>query len=1000
MSEIMTPMPFDRLMGWAIAEYREQGRIFGIRKEKFYSNAGGTTLEIFGERIASPIGPAAGPNSQLAQNIVAAFLAGSRFVELKTVQKMDGDELRACVPRPCINAEDEGYNVEWSTELTVQQAMEEYIKAWLAVHVLAAELELDGRCVFNMSVGYDLEGIKGDKVNGYIDGMRNAAETAVWKQSVAWLWENRALFTRLTEGEIDAIPARVSDSVTLSTLHGCPPQEIERIAKYLLEEKGVHTFVKCNPTLLGYEKARAILDRMGYTYISFDEHHFQNDLQYADAVAMLRRLQSCADGRRLAFGVKITNTFPVQIKRGELPGEEMYMSGRSLFPLSITVATMLAADFDGKLTISYSGGADYFNIADIFAAGIRPVTVATTILKPGGYERLRQLAETLEPIMKAPWQGVDPAAMKRLADSLPDREEYRKENRPAASRKTSLPLGLFDCFQAPCREGGCPIEQQIPTYLRLVAEERYDDAFRVIAVDNAVPSLTGTICNHACQSVCTRMDYESPLEIRGAKLLAADAAQEAYTAGLTPPTLRTGKRAVVIGAGPAGVSAALFLRRNGVAVTVLEKRDRPFGIVEYIIPGFRIGKDALDRDFAMAEKLGVEFRFGAEAPALEALREVYDFVVLAVGAWKECPPIVKEGQEKLLDALAFLEESKQADCKVPLGRRVAVIGGGDVAMDCARAAKRAPGVEKVTLVYRRTRDFMPADAEEVRLALEDGVELVELHAPLRYLDGKLHCEKMKLGDWEPGGRRSVLGTGEEVVLDFDNVISAVGARVEDSLFRAAGLELDGRGRPSLSAGCESSLPGVYVAGDCKAGPSTIVQAVADAKAAARDILGKLGLSHDFVRLPEPPALETLYDRKGVLKAACKGSADGGRCLACNTLCELCCDVCPNRANVRVPVPGMRDHAQILHIDGMCNECGNCGTFCPHDGNPYKDKLTLFWSEEGLRDSENRGFYPAGDGSYLIRTEDGQVKTVSQDGLPQEWKPFVAAVSKQYSYYMV
>ncbi len=1001
MSEIMRPMPFARLMNWALGEYSRRGSVFGVRKDKFYVNSSGGSISIFGQRLGSPIGPAAGPNSQLAQNIVASYLAGCRFMELKTVQKMDGEELRKCVPRPCINAEDEGYNVEWSTELTVPEAFGEYVKAWIAIHVLgrATLVAGDRDFVFNMSVGYDIDGIKSPKIDSYIEGMKDASATDVWRECTAWLRDNVKNIPNVGMADIDAISPRVSDSVTLSTLHGCPPEQIELMAKYLLEEKKVHAFIKCNPTLLGYKKARALLDGMGYGYIDFDDHHFQNDLQYADAVGMLQRLKEYAAARARAFGVKITNTFPVKIARGELPGEEMYMSGRALFPLSINVAARLAEDFDGALPISYSGGADAFNIVDIFKTGIQPITVATTILKPGGYGRCRQLASLLEPHMSPEWKGIDKRALSALADSLQTRKNYRKEHRPAASRKTAEPLPLFDCYQAPCKSGGCPIEQQIPEYLHHVARGDHAAAFRIIAVDNAVPSVTGTLCNHACQGKCTRMDYDSPLHIRNAKLIASDTAQKAFTDALKPPAIKTEKKAVIVGAGPAGVSAALFLRRNGVAVTVLEKRDRPFGIVEYVIPEFRIASGTIRRDFEMAEKMGVDFRFGVpEVSDIAALRKEYDFVLLAVGAWKESAPAVNEGEARMLDALAFLENSKRSRCRVDLGRKVAVIGGGDVAMDCARAAVRAPGVEEVTIVYRRTREFMPAEAEEIRLALDEGVGLVELLAPVRYDPGVLRCERMTLSDRDASGRRGVVGLGAYDDLRFDTVICATGARVDGSAFAAAGLKLDGRKRPELNSANESSVAGVYVIGDCRAGPSTIVAAVADAKRAARDILKKLSLADDFVKIDAPQNIETLYGRKGVLRAELAGSLDAERCLVCDQLCEMCCDVCPNRANVRVAVDGFRDSGQIVHIDALCNECGNCGVFCPHKGNPYLDKLTVFESEEDFRDSKNRGFLKTGVNAYLFRLEDGSELScgLGDPRVPERFAAVVRAVEKEFA----
>ena len=379
MSELMTPIPFRELMGWIAAEYRNEGTVFGVHKPY---KAGVKTLPIFGEKIETPFGPAAGPNTQLAQNIAAGYFAGARFFELKTVQKMDGAELAACISRPCILAEDECYNCEWSTELYVQQAYEEYVKAWCACKIMAKVCGLgdpDG-FVFNMSVGYDLAGIQGEKIDGFLNGMKDASGSPVFQECIRVLKE-------LFPGEtafIDTITPHISGSVTLSTLHGCPPDEIERIASYLIEKKGLHTFVKCNPTLLGYETARSILDGMGYDYIAFDDHHFKEDLQYQDAVPMFRRLQALADKNGVEFGLKLSNTFPVDVKAGELPSEEMYMAGKSLFPLTTTMAARISREFGGQMRISYAGGADALNIDKLFALGIWPITMATTELKPGG----------------------------------------------------------------------------------------------------------------------------------------------------------------------------------------------------------------------------------------------------------------------------------------------------------------------------------------------------------------------------------------------------------------------------------------------------------------------------------------------------------------------------------------------------------------------------------------------------------------------------------------
>jgi putative selenate reductase len=843
--------------------------------------------------------------------------------------------------------------------------------------------------------------------------MKDARDTAIWQKCYDYIAANIGLFERFTKDDLDNISPQVATGITLSTLHGCPREEIEKIAAYLITEKGLHTWIKCNPTLLGYDTARGLLDKMGYHYVAFDDHHFTNDIQFDDAVAMLARLKKTAGERGLDFGVKLTNTFPVQIRRNELPGNEMYMSGRSLFPLSINVAQKLTNTFDGSLSISYSGGADYFNLKAILETGIRPVTLATAILKPGGYERLFQLAEIAQVTLAAqqtlPAAVINVQALNALAESLPELPRYRKDYRQAGSRKpvsySSQPIPLFDCSTAPCRSNGCPIHQDIPAYLAAVAEERYDEAFRIIARDNTAPSITGTLCDHQCQHTCTRVDYEDSVRIRQAKHIAAENAQQAFIDSLCTPEIKTKKTAAIIGAGPAGIAAAVFLRRNGVRVTVYEKRKKPFGMVQYVIPSFRIAGEAISRDFQIAEKLGVEFIFNAsENYSLTELQKTHDYIIIATGAWKEAAPI--HHSPFYIDALRFLEDSKKSGCCLELGKRVAVIGGGDVAMDCARAAQRNKGVEKAAIIYRRTREFMPAQHEEQELALADGVEISELLAPVSFADGVLQCEIMTLGDYDSSGRRSIEGTGEKQELHFDTIIVATGAGVDTGHFASNDIALNDRGFPSVNAACESSIPNVYIAGDCKTGPATVVKAIADGKAAAADILGKLSIEADFSAISSrnsDSSVDKNIAKKGIISESKPDSADAFRCLSCDTVCEICVDVCPNRANVQVEVkagskglsPGSR---QIIHIDHQCNECGNCATFCPHTGKPYKDKLTVFSGEEDFTDSENPGFYKTGKETYTIRLEDKSVLNWRKgETLPDTWLDMIETIEAQYEY---
>ena len=948
MSEVMTPMSFEQLVEWVLQEKKKRGTVFG--QHHAYRADGTHNRTMFGRTLETPIGPAAGPHTQMTQNIVAAYYAGSRFFELKTVQIMDGEELAACINRPCIKADDEGYNCEWSTELTVPQAMEEYIKAWFLLKVIAKEFGLGDMngFQFNVSVGYDLAGIRSPKVDTFLNSMKHAEDTEIFKNCKAYLLEHADWFEHVTTEDIEQIPPEICNSVTLSTLHGCPPQEIERIAMHLLTEKGFHTFVKCNPTLLGYEFARKTMDEMGYDYIQFGDFHFKDDLQYEDAVPMLTRLMNTAKERNLEFGVKITNTFPVDVKQNELPSEEMYMSGKSLYPLSISLAAKLAKEFDGRLRISYSGGADYYNIERIVDAGIWPVTVATTLLKPGGYQRLTQMAKLLDK-ENAPFEKVDAESAGKLAEEAVKDPHHVKAMKPLPSRKMKKEVPLMDCFVAPCKEG-CPIHQDITTYLQLVGEEKYEEAMEVITEKNPLPFITGTICAHNCMSKCTRNFYETPVHIREMKLKAAENGYEALLEKLPVPAVTKAGKAAVIGGGPAGMAAAYFLRKGGMEVTLFEAKESLGGVVRHVIPPFRISEDAIEKDAEILRKMQVDIRCNTKVESLEELKKQgYTKIVLAVGAPVQGSLKLESGMPK--NALEFLAEFKQTDGKVSLGKHVVVIGGGNTAMDTARAAKRNAGVEHVYLIYRRTRRYMPADEEELVMALEDGVEFKELLSPVKLENGQLFCKVMQLSDYDVSGRRGVTETGETVWVPADTVIAAVGEKVPTDWYQANGLAVSEKGRLYVDEKTlKTSDDNVYAAGDGLYGPATVVEAIRDGRKVAEAIAGEV-LACDFDKLAEE---EKVYAKRGVLKEEQKETKEAGRCLGCSTICENCVEVCPNRANIAIQVPGMEKH-QIIHVDYLCNECGNCKSFCPYSSAPYLDKFTLFETEADMENSKNQGF---------------------------------------------
>ena len=979
MSEKMYPIPFKSLMNWIVTEYAREGEIFGVHTPYY---ASGKTLPIFSERIETPFGPAAGPNSQLAQNIIAAYFAGARFFEVKTVQKMDGAELAACVPRPCILAADEGYNQEWSTELEIPQARDEYIKAWCALKILSKVYGLGdpNGFVFNMSVGYDLEGIKGDKVNTYIDNMMDASETKQFKECLAVLTE---LFPA-EKDFIASISPRVSRSVTVSTLHGCPPQEIERIASYLLTEKGLHTFVKCNPTILGYKTARTILDSMGYDYIVFDEHHFNEDLQWVDAVPMFERLQALADSKGLEFGLKLSNTFPVDTTRNELPGTEMYMSGRSLFPLTIEMCNRISRQFNGKMRISFAGGAEFFNCDKLFSAGIWPITVATTILKPGGYNRLHQMVEKVEALPYRAFCGTDTSAISDMSTASHSDFHHLKPIKPVASRKSEEKVPWIDCFTAPCK-GGCPIHQDIPEYMELCRKGLYGPALKLITEKNALPFITGTICAHRCQNKCSRNFYEESVQIRDTKLIVAQHGYGALMADIKLPEKVAGKKAAIIGGGPTGIAAAYFLGRAGIETTIFEREEKLGGVPRYVIPAFRISDEAIDKDIALMEHYGVEVKCGAPAPSVEDLKKLgYTHILIATGAWQagklDIPGNVK-------GVIGWMKEMK-TQVKPCLTGHVVVVGAGNTAMDAARVAKRM-GAESSTIVYRRTKKEMPADEHELKLAIDEGVAMVELAAPVAQENGKLKLEKMKLGEPDASGRRSPVATGEFFEIPCDLVISAVGEKVDAKLMADNGIEMERKG-PAFKTNVEN----VWCAGDAHRGPATVVEGIADAAAFAEAVIGK---AHTY-EIPETayPSKVQAIVKKGILKMAKDACCEGSRCLDCSTVCENCADSCPNRANVVIKLSDGRH--QILHIDKMCNECGNCTQFCPYASEPCRDKFTLFQTKEDMEDSKNAGVLFLDENRVLVRMAEVREYDLSAPNeLPKEIENLILTVRSKYSY---
>jgi putative selenate reductase len=997
MTDRFIPMQLPALLQ-AILYQLDRGHYFGIPRTLFHEPAGSLfETRRFGQALATPLGPAAGPHTQLAQNIAGAWLCGARYIELKTIQTLDELE----VPKPCIDMQDEGYNCEWSQELKIRQSFAQYLDAWILVHVLAHRMqwvEAAAKTIFNMSVGYNLEGILQPNVQWFFEKMNHCEDDiARRKEAIA------GIYPAIRDIHI---PGRISNNITLSTMHGCPPGEIEKIGLYLIREKGLHTVIKLNPTLLGPEKVRDILNaRAGYETPVPDEA-FAHDLKYPDAKQIISKLSAAAETKQVSFGLKLTNTLESNNFRNIFGKNQaqMYMSGKALHPLAVNLAAKIRTDFPG-IDISFSAGADCFNIHELLGCNLSPVTVSSDLLKPGGYGRLSQYLDNLGNILREKnYDNVNQLLtenpeenLRRYSGSVLHDTAYHKDLRPP-DIKTARTLGPFDCIQAPCTDT-CPATQDVPLYMHHTARGQWTEAFDVILKNNPFPQITGIACDHECQGKCTRIHYDATLAIREIKRYVATRAEKTPVPNSMPPN---GLKAAIIGAGPAGLSCAWYLKLSGFDVDIYEEKSAAGGMTGQTIPDFRMTREEAEVDIQRIISSGIRIHYNTtvDGAFFDHLRKTCDFVFAGIGARKSIkagiPGADAAGVE---DPLEFLAACKQDPRKVLHASSVIVIGGGNTAMDVARTAKiRSQGRASVKIIYRRTLKDMPASAEEIAGTLQEGIEFAELLSPLRILtqNGRvtaLECQPMQPAGYDEKGRRKVRPSEDKpVIIPADVIIPAIGQYTDWAFATADAMK-------PVDGGYQTNLPGVFVGGDARAGASNIISALADGRKAAEAIARIADTGFHVVpseKTKNITAEELLYMKARRNKSQITGQsangltkpvtsdeqarAEAARCLRCDEICNICVTVCPNFANqsyetrpavFRLQTANQDEQGnttlteghnfeiiqsrQVFNIADFCNECGNCRTFCPTSGAPYKDKPKIHLSNES-RDSATEGYF--------------------------------------------
>ncbi len=944
MSDRLRPPDFPTLARWVLGGLR-RGEILDLPRPLWHEPRADDLLRgrypFTGDAMATPFGVAAGPHTQLATGLVSSWLCGARLLELKTVQRVAVE-----VARPCIRIRDEGLNTEWSQELDPAASYEQYLDAWVLVHALHRLLEWPGpapETVFDLSVGYDLEGLLSPAMQDYLARAADAGGELDRRREIL-----ARLDPRLKELEV---PSRLARSATISTLHGCPPEEIGGMARHLMEEHGLHVRVKLNPTLLGAAAVREVLhEELGWRELVPDEEAFAHDLDLSAAVELVGELQDAAGRAGVSFGVKLSNTLPLLHDGGVFSPSErtMYLSGRPLHALTVQTAARLD-EAVGGVSISFCGGADVFNLPALVAAGLGPVTVCSDLLRPGGVGRMSQyglaLREAMEKVGARKLEDFVGGRhdLQRYAKRVLEAPRYRRAPGPASKGlKGTRPLGLFDCIHAPCVDD-CGIDQDVPEYMRRVEAGDSTGAAEVIRRDNALGDSLGRACHHPCETRCTREAYEAPLAIRHIKRFALEAqgegtTDEAAVVTAAPPV-------AVVGAGPCGLAAALDLRRAGVPVTVLDARTRGAGMVTDTIPSYRAPDVAAERDLEFLRREGVTFRYGVRFGHdidLATLRaEGFGAVVLAVGAQRgKRLGIPGEELEGVMDGLELLRRARRGVFEAR-GKVLAVVGGGDVAVDCARTLRRLVPDARVEILYRRRVVDMPAAAEELRALREEGVTIRELVVPVEALGGlvptgkaseeenaldarklaRVRCAVLRPGAPDADGRPRPEPTGETLELAVDLLVTAIGQEPAEEDLAIEGLRRrDGGWVEADPLTGRTNVDGVWAGGDLVHGPSTLVTAAGDGRRIAADILESLGLAARR-RRPEPdgrdryrelmlrrarrvvpvevPELE-LSQRHGfqeVLRPYTTDEArrEAARCLHCDLLCSTCVTVCPNRA---------------------------------------------------------------------------------------------------------
>lgn len=980
----MNPPSIERLLEIIFASFKQKAEIFDIPEKLFYKHWHNRVLYTskFGQDLHNPIGLAAGPHTQTAQGIISGWLCGARFIELKTVQPEAAEKNI----RPSIDLQNVAYNCENARELSIEQAYDQFLNAWIIIHILDHKLFNNPNkskgigTVFNMSLGYTLADIRSERMQWFVDKMMDCSVEKAEKIDAL-----KKIYPEIKN--ID-IPDRISNNFTISTYRGASAREMEYICKFLMIDKKLHPTVKFDPTLMGYKSVEAILSAEDSFEVELNAEDFDDNVQYAEAITLIENISKTAEEMELELMVKLSNSLACKNTAPQLPSQasSVYLSGTALHPIAVNLAAKLQSKFEGRLDVSFSGGADCFNVASLIQNGFSLVTVCTDLLKPGGYGRLNQYFQELmkafanyqaknigEFILKSGTEyGVKESALVSLrnyAIRILNDLTYKTSEISNLSIKSNRKLGHYDCIQAPCTQAFAT-HPDVAGYCYFTTKNDADKAINAILADNPLPLVSSMIANDSSRLICTRMNYDYPVLMPDIERFIAEH-EPGETTGL--PGLKKNMHDVaVIGGGASGLACAWFLSKYGFDVDVYEAEKHAGGLMRKAVPGFRLQDSALFKDIQRIKNVGVKILNSTEIDKerFARIQKTYSYIYVASGSTEtEKMNIVGEDAMGVFDPVDFLAASKLNPDVAP-GENIAVIGNNWMAADAVRTAKRLLKNEgTATLICNGSIDDMDIDTDSRAALLEEGIEIFEYSWPKRILADEGKVSGIELIETEVFDQVDSDETiikeieGSEQIFKFDVVIPCMDRKSALSFMDIKKL----KAKNGFSTARHKNI---FAGGSLIDHSSTsIALAIAGAKQAAKEIaldagiqipedvfkqekkinINKLKLQKVHREKPNrpeklsPEARENFDMVVKTLKPA-KAIKEAARCLQCDTLCDVCVAVCPTRAmisfelqpeNLKLPVVTFSgDDFQIVYKDfgvkqkyqvlNIADWCNDCG----------------------------------------------------------------------------